>query len=292
MQFLRVLGAGTVTDLRIGPFVDSGDGNTEENELTIAYTDVLLSKNGAAFAAKHEDTSLTGKGAGGFYTCTLDSTDLNTAGRLQLKCHPTGALMVYHEYMVLPAVTYEGLITGAAFGTDYKPLISTDAQNLSGSLDVNTKTITGGAVNAAAIADNAIDNGTFAADTIFRNTHAGTASAAGASTITLAAGASTVNNYYAGQIVRIISATAGAGQTRVIKSYVGSTLVATLTEPWATTPTGTIVYVIQPAVVPQLGTDGSVLISANAQDLSASLNVDAKTLNGEVPRNAPAKGVF
>jgi len=108
MQFLKVLTDG-VTWLKIGPFVDSGDGNTEENELVIAAADVLLSKNGAPFAGKHSDEALTGTGASGFYDCLLDSTDLGTLGRLQLRCHVAGALMVYHEYMVVPANVYDSM---------------------------------------------------------------------------------------------------------------------------------------------------------------------------------------
>ena len=43
-------------------------------------------------------------------------------------------------------------------------LIGTDAMDRSGTLDVNTKTVTNDAITAAAIADAAIDNATFAAD--------------------------------------------------------------------------------------------------------------------------------
>lgn len=43
-------------------------------------------------------------------------------------------------------------------------LIGTDAMDRSGTLDVNTKTVTNNAITAAAIADAAIDNATFAAD--------------------------------------------------------------------------------------------------------------------------------
>jgi len=49
-------------------------------------------------------------------------------------------------------------------GADNKVLISTDAQDMSATLDVNTKTVTNNAITAAAIAAAAIDNATFAAD--------------------------------------------------------------------------------------------------------------------------------
>jgi len=74
----------------------------------------------------------------------------------------------------------------------------------------------------------------------------GTASAAASTSITLASTpsiglTSNENDYYNGATVKIISATTGAGQSRVITDYVGSTRVATVAT-WDVTPTGTIVY--------------------------------------------------
>jgi hypothetical protein len=66
----------------------------------------------------------------------------------------------------------------------------------------------------------------------------GTAVAAAASTITLAAGASAVDDFYRGMVVDITAGT-GVGQRAQIKSYVGSTKVATITAPWTTTLKGT-----------------------------------------------------
>jgi hypothetical protein len=51
-------------------------------------------------------------------------------------------------------------------GTDGKALISTDAQDLSGTLDVNTKTLTAGVVDATAIATDAIDADALATDAV------------------------------------------------------------------------------------------------------------------------------
>ena len=44
----------TAVTLKLGPFVDSSDGNTEETALTINAADVKLSKNGGTFAAKND----------------------------------------------------------------------------------------------------------------------------------------------------------------------------------------------------------------------------------------------
>lgn len=70
----------------------------------------------------------------------------------------------------------------------------------------------------------------------------GTAQAGAATSITLAAGASSEDDYHAGMYVRITSGT-GAGQARKIYDYVGSTKVATV-EGWTTTPDNTSVYEI------------------------------------------------
>lgn len=65
----------------------------------------------------------------------------------------------------------------------------------------------------------------------------GTAAGAATSTITLAAAASAVDNFYRGEVIEITSGT-GVGQKRIIVSYVGSTKVATVSPSWTTVPTG------------------------------------------------------
>lgn len=72
----------------------------------------------------------------------------------------------------------------------------------------------------------------------------GTAQAGGASTITLASGASSVNDTYNGCSVTITSGL-GSGQTRLIISYVGSTRVATVDTAWSTNPDNTSVYSVK-----------------------------------------------
>lgn len=110
MQYLRQSTASQ--SVLIGPFVDSADGNTEESGLTIANTDIRLSKNGANIVAKN-----SGGGTHdelGYYTITLDATDTDTVGRLQLMVHATGALPVYHEYQVLEEAIFDGIVASSA----------------------------------------------------------------------------------------------------------------------------------------------------------------------------------
>ncbi len=69
---------------------------------------------------------------------------------------------------------------------------------------------------------------------------AGTAQAGGATTITLAATASTSDDAYNTKFINIVGGT-GAGQVRVISDYVGLTQVATVTT-WDTNPDDTSIY--------------------------------------------------
>jgi hypothetical protein len=95
--------------------------------------------------------------------------------------------------------------------------------------------------------------------------HAGLAQTGAATTITLASTASSVNDYYDGHIVQIQAGT-GAGQARIISSYVGSTKIATITEGWATTPDNTSVYIIRPV--------GDVEVGVNNDKTGYSLSAD------------------
>jgi hypothetical protein len=69
------------------------------------------------------------------------------------------------------------------------------------------------------------------------------AQAGAASTITLDASASATDNLYANEFITIYKGT-GAGQTRRIVSYVGSTQVATVDEAWATNPANDSIFAI------------------------------------------------
>jgi hypothetical protein len=73
--------------------------------------------------------------------------------------------------------------------------------------------------------------------------HVGIAQGGGASTITLASTASTTNDLYKGSMCAIVAGT-GAGQSRVVTGYVGSTRVATVNRAWATNPDATSQYVV------------------------------------------------
>jgi hypothetical protein len=99
----------------IGPFVDDTDFKTLENALTIANTDILIKKNGAASAAKNSGGA-TADGAGGLYAVTWDATDTATVGQLSYSVKVAGALVAFGTYTVLEEEVYDDLFAASAVG--------------------------------------------------------------------------------------------------------------------------------------------------------------------------------
>lgn len=75
------------------------------------------------------------------------------------------------------------------------------------------------------------------------STNEGLAQGGAASTITLNAGASSIDNTYNGQVVVLRTGT-GQDQSRIITGYVGATKVATVDAAWATQPTSSTGYMM------------------------------------------------
>jgi hypothetical protein len=109
-----LLKQSTAATVKIGPFLDSTDGVTAETGLTISQADVRLSKNGGNIAQKNESSACTHDELG-IYDCDLDATDTNTVGRLRLDVQESGALPVWHEYMILPSNTWDSLVGGSDY---------------------------------------------------------------------------------------------------------------------------------------------------------------------------------
>lgn len=106
---LRQSTAGQV--ITIGHALDDTDGNTEEDALTIANTDIKLHK--------HNTTVLVNKNSGGatnisngVYHLTLDATDSSLAGRLVVYIHVAGALAMKAEFNVLTQSAFDAKYTG------------------------------------------------------------------------------------------------------------------------------------------------------------------------------------
>jgi len=111
-----LIAQSTAITIKFGPFLDSADGNTVEAGLTIQKADVRLSKNGGNMVPANADQGVGDAGAAydeiGYYDISLDATDTNTCGRLQVMVHEAGALAVWQEYMVIPSVVYNSIVAG------------------------------------------------------------------------------------------------------------------------------------------------------------------------------------
>jgi hypothetical protein len=114
----------TAITAKIGPFIDDGDGKTAEVALTLTQADIRLSKNGGNIAQKNEANNATTDELG-YYDCPLDATDTNTLGVLQLFVHESGALPVFHEYMVVPANVWDSM-----FGADKLDVNTAELANI------------------------------------------------------------------------------------------------------------------------------------------------------------------
>lgn len=111
----RFLRQSTAAQSRLTPmFVDDTDFKTPETALTIANTDVKLSKNGAASVNKNSGGGThrtTGR-----YSLTFDATDTDTVGELAGAISVAGALPVEFVFFVLEEAVYDALFAAGAAG--------------------------------------------------------------------------------------------------------------------------------------------------------------------------------
>ena len=110
---------GSTPEIRIGPFLDDGDGKTPEPSLSIGQADIRLSKNGLDFAQRNSSspTNLT-HDENGYYQLALNATDTNTVGRLDIAVSETGALPVLHHLYVVEENIYDALFAPGADAFD------------------------------------------------------------------------------------------------------------------------------------------------------------------------------
>lgn len=100
----------------LGPFLDEDDGKTSEGGLTIANTDIRISKNGGNMEDKNSGGGTHDEA--GWYTATFDATDTSAVGRLQVSIHVSGALPVWMEFQVLEEVIFDALFAASAAAFD------------------------------------------------------------------------------------------------------------------------------------------------------------------------------
>jgi hypothetical protein len=254
---VQLLKLSTAAIVPVGPILDLSGA---------AYTgavigDLNIWKNGTT-AAMAAAATLT-HDHNGYYSLALTTGNTDTLGRLDITCNKSTYAMSQKSFEVLPATTFDAIVTnaaGAAGGMLYNgantgavlprvtlvDTITTYTGDTPQTGDSFARIgATGSGLTSLAPASTALSTAQWtnarAAMLDALSLRTGTAQAGAAGTITLDAGASATNDLYKGQWVVITSGT-GAGQSRLITAYVGSTKVATVHRNWATNPDNTSVF--------------------------------------------------
>lgn len=151
---------------------------------------------------------------------------------------------VTHTGAVIPTVTTLTGLTAATVHADLDDIQARlPAALVGGRIDASAGAMAANVITAASMADGAIDNATFAADTGLVTIRSNTAQAGAATAITLDAAASAVNSFYNNALV-ILTGGTGVGQSRFISAYDGTTKVATVAT-WATNPAAGTTFAIR-----------------------------------------------
>jgi hypothetical protein len=116
----------TAVTVKLGPFMD----NTGEllASLTIAQPNILLSKNGGAFAQSHNAAGAA-YDAHGYYSIPLDAVDTAALGLLRVMIDKSdgNALAVHRDFAVLAANVYDALV-----GEPSAAVLATNAAQIGG----------------------------------------------------------------------------------------------------------------------------------------------------------------
>ena len=118
MPHLRQSTVGTII---VGPALSNDTGTLALTNLAIVPADIMISKNGAAFAAKnHAGTAV--HGTRGQYHAVIDATDTNTLGRFYYDVTVGTALPMWGDFEVIEATKYDGI-----YGTNSIPTGTAEA---------------------------------------------------------------------------------------------------------------------------------------------------------------------
>jgi len=120
----QVLRQSTAVDVRLGPFVDVGDGFTPETGVTIAASDdKAVLKAGGAATVTMAGAFAAVTGADGWYDYTAAAGDLDTVGDVTFVMRDDSVyLPVFARFQVLEEDIYDALyaVSAAAFDTNQR----------------------------------------------------------------------------------------------------------------------------------------------------------------------------
>ena len=143
----------TAATLIVGPILDSAGA---EYNTSAVIGDLSISKNGGTLTALASAATLTFI-ANGFYTLVLRTTDADTLGRLQISCNKATYQMPPVNLMVVPAMVFDSLVLGTdVLQADVTQFGGTNLTATAGIPEVKVASIATDAVNAAALAANAV----------------------------------------------------------------------------------------------------------------------------------------
>lgn len=160
-----ILKQSTQIKVRVGPFVDVGDGFTPETGITLGAADEaeLLKANGAATVDISGATWAAVTGADGWYDLTLTTSHTDTVGELIVVVHDDSVcLPVFTSFQVIEEALYDAIFAASAnafSGAAGSTTLTALAAN-----SVTAAVIADGAIDATAIATGAIDADSLAAD--------------------------------------------------------------------------------------------------------------------------------
>jgi hypothetical protein len=225
---------GTVTTYT-GNTPQTGDAYAQTNSGTFGL---------AAIKGYVDDIGVAGAGLTALGDARIANLDAAVTTRMATYTQPTGFLAATFPTTVASTTN----ITGGTITT------ATNLTNAptAGDFTAAMKTSLNSATPVASLAS--LDS------TVLQS---GTAQGGASGTITLASGASATDSLYKGLVVKVYGGT-GAGQSRVITAYNGTTKVATVDWNWTTTPDNTSTYAVLGLPAPKLDSSQQV-VSASVQ---------------------------
>lgn len=115
MQFLK---ANTEVKVRIGPFVDVGDGFTPQTDIALSGDEAeLLKHNGVVTVDISGNTWAAITNCRGWYDLTLTTTDTNTEGLLTVVVQDdSDCLPVFTHFMVIAQAAYDSIVVAKDTG--------------------------------------------------------------------------------------------------------------------------------------------------------------------------------
>jgi len=149
---VRELKQNTAVTVKFGPCLDDTDGKTAETVLSIAQSDIRLTKNGGDIAQSHNNAGATHDELG-YYDVPLDETDTNTLGCLEVIIHKAGALPRKEYFYVVTANYWDSKYSNDKLQVDVAEISgdSDAADNLESACDGGAYNVGGGAVVAASV---------------------------------------------------------------------------------------------------------------------------------------------